>query len=168
MLVMMQYNILKIKFFMLLYAFLLSNPLIAQKYIFEGDPQLIFEDGSFKQNYNTGLFFYNTNQWELAIKLLKRCDELTRRKTIHYKPLAWSHIYIGDYAEASKFLKKIKNKKHADLVRLVLKDLKKLPKRKKIEKELIDKLYREKRDLVKEAKRKTLAFAKIEVSNYGP
>ena len=136
MLGMMQYNYLKIKFFILVYAFLLSNLLIAQKYIFEGDPQLIFEEGSFKQNYNTGLFFYNTNQWELAIKLLKRCDELTRRKTIHYKPLAWSHIYIGDYAEAAKFLKKIKNKKHADLVRIVLKDLKKLPKGKKIEKSI--------------------------------
>ena len=110
MLGMMHYNYLKIKFFILVHAFLLSNLLIAQKYIFEGDPQLIFEEGSFKQNYNTGLFFYNTNQWELAIKLLKRCDELTRRKTIHYKPLAWSHIYIGDYAEAEKFLKKIKNK----------------------------------------------------------
>ena len=168
MLGMMHYNYLKIKFFILVYAFLLSNLLIAQKYIFEGNPQLIFEEGSFKQNYNTGLFFYNTNQWELAIKLLKRCDELTRRKTIHYKPLAWSHIYIGDYAEAAEFLKKIKNKKHADLVRLVLKDLKNLPKRKKIEKKLIDKLYREKRDLVKEAKRNTTAFAKIEVSNYGP
>ena len=165
---MMQYNYLKIKFFILLHAFLLSNLLIAQKYIFKGDPQLIFEEGSFKQNYNTGLFFYNTNQWELAIKLLKRCDELTKRKTVHYKPLAWSHIYIGDYAEATKFVKKIKNRKHADLVKLVLKDLKKLPKRKKIGKKLIDKLYREKRDLVKEAKRKTIAFAKIEVSNYGP
>ena len=165
---MMQYNYLKIKFFILNYVFLLSNLLIAQKYLFEGDPQLIFEKGNFKQNYNTGLFFYNTKQWELAIKLLKRCDELTRKKTIHYKPLAWSHIYIGDYVEAAKYLKKIKNKKHADLVRLVLKDLKKLPIRKKIAKELIDKLYREKRDLVKEAKRKTIAFAKIEVSNYGP
>ena len=82
--------------------------------------------------------------------------------------MAWSHIYIGDYAEAAKFLKKIKNKKHADLVRLMLKDLKKLPKRKKIEKELIDKLYREKRNLFNEAKRKTIAYAKIEVSNYGP
>ena len=168
MLGMMQYNYLKIKFFILLHAFLLSNLLIAQKYIFKGDPQLIFEEGSFKQNYNTGLFFYNTNQWDLAIKLLKRCDDLTRRKTIHYKPLAWSHIYIGDYAEAAKFVKKIKNRKHADLVKLVLKDLKKLPKRKKIGKKLIDKLYREKRDLVKKAKRKTIAFAKIEVSNYGP
>lgn len=147
---------------------MLSNLLIAQKYLFEGDPQLIFEKGNFKQNYNTGLFFYNTNQWELAIKLLKRCDELTRKKTIHYKPLVWSHIYIGDYVEAAKYLKKIKNKKHADLVRLVLKDLKKLPIRKKIAKELIDKLYREKRDLVKKAKRKTIALAKIEVSNYGP
>ena len=165
---MMQYNYLKIKFFILLHAFLLSNLLIAQKYIFEGDPQLIFEEGSFKQNYNTGLFFYKTNQWELAIKLLKRCDELTRRKTIHYKPLTWSHIYIGDYVEAAKFVNKIKNKKHADLVRLVLRDLKKLPKRKKIGKELIDKLYREKKDLVKEAKRKTITFAKIEVINYGP
>ena len=168
MLDMMRYNYLMIKFFILVHAFLLSNLLIAQKYVFEGDPQLIFEEGSFKQNYNTGLFFYNTNQWELAIKLLKRCDDLTRRKTIHYKPLAWSHIYIGDYAEAAKFVKKIKNRKHADLVKLVLKDLKKLPKRKKIGKKLIDKLYREKRDLVKEAKRKTIAFAKIEVSNYGP
>ena len=165
---MMQYNYLNIKFFMLVYVFFLSNLLIAQKYVFEGNPQLIFEEGSFKQNYNTGLFFYKTNQWELAIKLLKRCDELTRRKTIHYKPLAWSHIYIGDYAEAAKILKKIKNKKHAYLVRLVLKDLKKLPKRKKIGKDLIDKLYRQKRDLVKEAKRKTIALAKIEVSNYGP
>ena len=168
MLDMMQYKYLKVKFFILVCAFLLSNLSIAQKYVFEGDPQLIFEEGSFKQNYNTGLFFYNTNQWELAIKLLKRCDELTRRKTIHYKPLAWSHIYLGDYAEAAKFLKKIKNKKHADLVRLMLKDLKKLPKRKKIGKKLIDKLYREKKDLVKEAKRKTIALAKIEVSNYGP
>ena len=168
MLDMMQYKYLKVKFFILVCIFLLSNLLIAQKYVFEGDPQLIFEEGSFKQNYNTGLFFYNTNQWELAIKLLKRCDELTRRKTIHYKPLAWSHIYIGDYDEAAKFLKKIKNKKHADLIRLVLKDLKKLPKRKKIGKDLIDKLYREKKDLVKEAKRKTIALAKIEVSNYGP
>ena len=168
MLDMMQYKYLKVKFFILVCIFLLSNLLIAQKYVFEGDPQLIFEEGSFKQNYNTGLFFYNTNQWELAIKLLKRCDELTRRKTIHYKPLAWSHIYIGDYTEAAKFLKKIKNKKHVDLVRLVLKDLKKLPKRKKIKKELIDRLYREKRDLVKEGKRKIIALAKIEVSNYGP
>ena len=80
MLDMMQYNYLKIKFFILNYVFLLSNLLIAQKYLFEGDPQLIFEKGNFKQNYNTGLFFYNTNQWELAIKLLKRCDELTRKK----------------------------------------------------------------------------------------
>ena len=165
---MMQYNYLNIKFFMLVYVFFLSNLLIAQKYVFEGNPQLIFEEGSFKQNYNTGLFFYKTNQWELAIKLLKRCDELTRRKTIHYKPLAWSHIYIGDYYEAAKILKKIKNKKHAYLVRLVLKDLKKFPKRKKIGKDLIDKLYRQKRDLVKIAKTKTIALAKIEVSNYGP
>ena len=168
MLDMMHYNYLKIKFFMLVYVFFLSNLSMAQKYVFEGDPQLIFEEGSFKQNYNTGLFFYNTNQWELAIKLLTRCDELTRRKTIHYKPLAWSYIYIGDYGKAAKFLKKIKNKKHAELVRLVLKDLKKLPKRKNIGKDLIDKLYREKKNLVKEAKRKTIALAKIEVSNYGP
>ena len=131
MLDMMQYKYLKVKFFILVCAFLLSNLLIAQKYVFEGNPQLIFEEGSFKQNYNTGLFFYNTNQWELAIKLLKRCDELTRRKTIHYKPLAWSHIYLGEYDEAVKYLNKIKNKKDADLVRLMLRDLKKFQKEKK-------------------------------------
>lgn len=165
---MMRCNNLRIKLFILFYILLQSNLLLAQKYMFEGDPQLIFEKGNFKQNYNTGLFFYKTNQWELAIKLLKRCNELTRRKTIHYKPLAWSYIYLGEYDKAVKFLNEIKNKKHVDLVKLVLKDLKRLPKRKKIGKELIDKLYRKKKDLVKEAKRKTIALAKIEVSNYGP
>ena len=165
---MMRCNNLRIKLFILFYILLQSNLLLAQKYMFEGDPQLIFEKGNFKQNYNTGLFFYKTNQWELAIKLLKRCNELTRRKTIHYKPLAWSYIYLGEYDKAVKFLNEIKNKKHVDLVKLVLKDLKRLPKRKKIGKELIDKLYRKKKDLVKKAKRKTIALAKIEVSNYGP
>ena len=168
MLGMMHCNNLKIKLFILFYIFLQPNLLVAQKYMFEGDPQLIFEKGNFKQNYNTGLFFYKTNQWELAIKLLERCDELTRRKTIHYKPLAWSYIYLGKYDEAVKFLNKIKIKKHVDLVKLVLKDLKRLPKRKKIGKQLIDELYREKKDLVEEAKRKSIALAKIEVINFGP
>ena len=47
-----------------LYAIILlfSNPIFGQKYFFEGDPQLVFEEGNFKQNYNTGLFFFNTNQ----------------------------------------------------------------------------------------------------------
>ena len=68
MLGMMQYNYLKIKFFILVYAFLLSNLLIAQKYIFEGDPQLIFEEGVL--NRITILAYFFTTQtngsWQLS------------------------------------------------------------------------------------------------------
>ena len=44
----------KLVFYFFLIVF--STPLLGQKYIFEGDPQLIYEIGNFKQNYNTGLF----------------------------------------------------------------------------------------------------------------
>ena len=49
-----------------IYFFLIVFPgqLYGQKYIFEGDPELIYEKGNFKQNYNTVLFFYQTNQWD--------------------------------------------------------------------------------------------------------
>ena len=30
---------------------------MAQVYIFDGDPDLILEQGTYKQNYNTGMYF---------------------------------------------------------------------------------------------------------------
>jgi len=54
--------------FISLFLIVFSDQSYGQKYIFEGDPRLIYEKGNFKQNYNTGLFFYKTNQWDLAIE----------------------------------------------------------------------------------------------------
>ncbi len=42
--------------FIYLFLIVFSGQLYGQKYIFEGDPELIYEKGNFKQNYNTGLF----------------------------------------------------------------------------------------------------------------
>ena len=68
MLGMMHYNYLKIKFFILVYAFLLSNLLIAQKYIFEGDPQLIFEEGILNRITILACFFttQTNGSWQLS------------------------------------------------------------------------------------------------------
>lgn len=152
-----------------LYAIILlfSNPISGQKYFFEGDPQLVFEEGNFKQNYNTGLFFFNTNQWKIAIKFFNRCSELTRKKTVHYKPLVWSYIYTGKYNLAKKLIPKIKNKKHNQIVRLLIKDLQKLPKRKKVSKDEIDRNYKSKKDLIKKTRENIIAFAKRKVIDFG-
>ena len=152
-----------------LYAIILLflNPIFGQKYFFEGDPQLVFEEGNFKQNYNTGLFFFNTNQWKIAIKFFNRCSELTRKKTVHYKPLVWSYIYTGKYNLAKKLIPKIKNKKHNQIVRLLIKDLQKLPKRKKVSKDEIDRNYKSKKDLIKKTRENIIALAKLKVIDFG-
>ena len=146
---------------------LLLCPIFSQEYIFEGDPQLVFEEGNFKQNYNTGLFFFHTRQWDIAIKFFKRCKELTRKKTVHYEPLTWSYIYSSEYKLAKESLTKIKNKKHKQIVRLVIKDLQKFPKRKKVSKKYVDRVYNNKIDLIKKTKRNIIAFAKLKVIDYG-
>ena len=61
-----------------------------------------------------------------------------------------------------------KNRKHKKLVQLLIKDLKRLPKRKKIGKKQIDQMFREKQDLVLRAKQKNIELGKLLVNNYGP
>jgi hypothetical protein len=142
-------------------------PTFGQEYIFEGDPQLVYEKGNYKQNYNTGLFFFHTDQWKIAIKFFKRCNELTRKKTNQYEPLAWSYIYSGKYNLAKESLARIKNKKHKQVVRLLIKDLKRLPKRKKVSKKDIDVIYKNKIDLIKKTRDNIIAIAKLKVMDYG-
>lgn len=152
-----------------LYALILFflNPIFGQKYFFEGDPELVYEKGTFKQNYNTGLFFFNTNQWKTAIKFFNRCSKLTRKKTVHYKPLVWSYIYTGKYNLAKEIIPKIKNKKYKQIVRLLIKDLQKLPKRKKVSKNEIDRIYKSKKDLIKNTRENIIAIAKLKVIDFG-
>ena len=151
-----------------LFLVVFLNQLHGQKYIFEGDPQLIYEKGNFRQNYNTGLFFYNTNQWDLAIDFFLKCNDLTRKNTIHFKKLAWCFIYTKKFDQALKNINKIKNKRHKKLVQLIIKDLKKLPKRKKIRKKQIDQIFREKKDIVLRTKQNNINLGKLFVNNYGP
>lgn len=156
----------KLVFYLFLIVF--STPLLGQKYIFEGDPQLIYEKGNFKQNYNTGLFFYNTNQWDLAIDFFLKCNDLTRKNTIHFKKLAWCFIYTKEFDQALENINKIKNKKHKKLVKLLIKDLENLPKRKNIGKKQIDQIFREKKDIVLRAQQNNIELGKLLVNNYGP
>jgi len=51
---------------------------------------------------------------------------------------------------------------------LLIKDLKRLPKRKKIGKKQIDQMFKEKQDLVLRAKQKNIELGKLLVNNYGP
>ena len=163
----MHYKIIKKSPVVLAVSLLMLCPIFSQEYIFEGDPQLVYEEGNFKQNYNTGLFFFNTRQWDIAIKFFKRCNELTRKKTIHYRPLTWSYIYTGQYKLARESYTSIKSKKHKQIVRLVIKELQKFPKRKKVSKKYVDRVYNNKIELIKKTKRNIIAFAKLRVIDYG-
>jgi hypothetical protein len=86
---------------------------------------------------------------------------------VHYKPLVWSFIYTGKYNLAKKLIPKIKNKKHNQIVRLLIKDLQKLPKRKKVSKDEIDRNYKSKKDLIKKTRENIIALAKLKVIDFG-
>ena len=98
-----------------------QNLIFPQVYRFTGDPQIVIEEGNYKQVYNTGMYFYYDRDWELAIKFFSRCSDLTRKKTKHYSPLTWSYIYSGDYTSAIPFISKLTNRKEKQLIRLILK-----------------------------------------------
>lgn len=157
-------NKLIIGFFLVVFL----NQLRGQKYIFEGDPQLIYEKGNYRQNYNTGLFFYNTNQWDLAIEFFLKCNDLTKKNTIHFKKLAWCFIYTKEFDQALENINKIKNKKHKKLVQLLIKDLENLPSRKKIRKKQIDQFFSEKKEIILRTKKNNIELGKLLVNNYGP
>ena len=97
-----------------------QNLIFPQVYRFTGDPQIVIEEGNYKQVYNTGMYFYYDRDWELAIKFFSRCSDLTRKKTKHYSPLTWSYIYSGDYTSAIPIISKLTNRKEKQLIRLIL------------------------------------------------
>ena len=77
-------------------------------------------------------------------------------------------LYTREFDQALENINKIKNRKHKKLVQLLINDLKRLPKRKKIDKKQIDQMFREKQDLVLRAKKKNIELGKLLVNNYGP
>ena len=48
-------------FIFTLFIILLSSiksPVYSQEYIFVGDPKIFLEEGNYKENYNTGMYFF--------------------------------------------------------------------------------------------------------------
>ena len=139
---------------------------LAQVYIFEGDPDLIFEQGTYKQNYNTGMYFYHMRKWEDAIIMLDRCFALTRKKTKHIFPLMWSYIYNGDYENALKILEDVKDNKKKRLIRLVIRHLNSVNENDKFIKEDIDKILLDKKRLISRMKEEIAHLSKQSIINY--
>ena len=139
---------------------------LAQVYIFEGDPDLIFEQGTYKQNYNTGMYFYHMRKWEDAIIMLDRCFALTRKKTKHIFPLMWSYIYNGDYENAIKILEDVKDNKKKRLIRLVIRHLNSVNENDILIKEDIDKILLDKKRLISRMKEEIAYLSKQSIINY--
>ena len=139
---------------------------LAQVYIFEGDPDLILEQGTYKQNYNTGMYFYHMRHWEDAIIMLDRCFALTRKKTKHIFPLMWSYIYNGDYENAIKILEDVKDNKKKGLIRLVIRHLNSISENDKLIKEDIDKILLDKKRLISRMKEEIAYLSKQSIINY--
>ena len=140
----------------------------AQEYIFVGDPAIVIEEGTYKQNFNAGMYFYHKHQWTFAIEFFARCSELTRKRVKHHSPLTWSYIYAGEYSQAIRSLSNLKNRKEKQLVRLVLKEATSRGMKNKLSKNVIDRIVADKRDIIKRTRANLIAISKHEIIDYGP
>ena len=152
----------------IIFIFIASRPVYSQEYIFVGDPQIVLEKGSYKQNYNTGMYFFYKREWPLAIEFFSRCDELTRKRVKHFSPLTWSHIYMNEYILAIRSISSLPNRKEKQLVRLVLKEITSLGNKHRLSKKEIDRVVQDKKNLIKKTRVNLMAMSKHEIINYGP
>ena len=144
------------------------EPSYAQEYIFVGDPAIVIEEGTYKQNFNTGMYFYHKHQWTLAIEFFNRCSELTRKRVKHLTPLIWSYIYEGEYSKAISSLSNLKDRKEKQLIRLVLKQVTSKGKKNKLNKNAVDRIIADKKDIIERTRDNLIAMSKHEIIDYGP
>ena len=152
----------------IIFILIASRPVYSQEYIFVGDPKIVLEKGSYKQNYNTGMYFFYKREWPLAIEFFSRCDELTRKRVKHFSPLTWSHIYMNEYILAIRSISSLPNRKEKQLVRLVLKEITSLGTKHRLSKKEIDRVVQDKKNLIKKTRANLMAMSKHEIINYGP
>ena len=152
----------------IIFILIASRPVYSQEYIFVGDPQIVLEKGSYKQNYNTGMYFFYKREWPLAIEFFSRCDKLTRKRVKHFSPLTWSHIYMNEYILAIRSISSLPNRKEKQLVRLVLKEITSLGNKHRLSKKEIDRVVQDKKNLIKKTRVNLMAMSKHEIINYGP
>ena len=152
----------------IIFILIASRPVYSQEYIFVGDPKIVLEKGSYKQNYNTGMYFFYKREWPLAIEFFSRCDKLTRKRVKHFSPLTWSHIYMNEYILAIRSISSLPNRKEKQLVRLVLKEITSLGTKHRLSKKEIDRVVQDKKNLIKKTRVNLMAMSKHEIINYGP
>ena len=152
----------------IIFILIASRPVYSQEYIFVGDPKIVLEKGSYKQNYNTGMYFFYKREWPLAIEFFSRCDKLTRKRVKHFSPLTWSHIYMNEYILAIRSISSLPNRKEKQLVRLVLKEIISLGTKHRLSKKEIDRVVQDKKNLIKKTRANLMAMSKHEIINYGP
>ena len=163
----MNYKNYFITFFVLIHT-ALFYPVYAQEYIFVGDPAIVIEEGTYKQNFNTGMYFYHKHQWTFAIEFFNRCSELTRKRVKHVSPLIWSYIYEGEYSKAISSLSNLKDRKEKQLIRLVLKQVTSKGKKNKLNKNAVDRIIADKKDIIKRTRDNLITMSKHEIIDYGP
>ena len=152
----------------IIFILIASRPVYSQEYIFVGDPKIVLEKGSYKQNYNTGMYFFYKREWPLAIEFFSRCDKLTRKRVKHFSPITWSHIYMNEYILAIRSISSLPNRKEKQLVRLVLKEITSLGTKHRLSKKEIDRVVQDKKNLIKKTRANLMAMSKHEIINYGP
>ena len=152
----------------IIFILIASRPVYSQEYIFVGDPKIVLEKGSYKQNYNTGMYFFYKREWPSAIEFFSRCDKLTRKRVKHFSPLTWSHIYMNEYILAIRSISSLPNRKEKQLVRLVLKEITSLGTKHRLSKKEIDRVVQDKKNLIKKTRANLMAMSKHEIINYGP
>ena len=152
----------------IIFILIASRPVYSQEYIFVGDPKIVLEKGSYKQNYNTGMYFFYKREWPLAIEFFSRCDKLTRKRVKHFSPITWSHIYMNEYILAIRSISSLPNRKEKQLVRLVLKEITSLGTKHRLSKKEIDRVVQDKKNLIKKTRVNLMAMSKHEIINYGP
>jgi len=82
--------------------------------------------------------------------------------------LIWSYIYEGEYSKAIGSLSNLKDRKEKQLIRLVLKQVTSKGKKNKLNKNAVDRIIADKKDIIERTRDNLIAMSKHEIIDYGP
>ena len=154
------------KILFLLFFFILSKGLSGQRLYFVGLPQKILKHGDYRQNIEIGKYYYSRHNWEKAVEHFIQCSALSRR-TKHYSYLTRSYLYLNDFPNAKKTLKRIRSRKEKQLLRLSIIEISSYGKDPKFNKNNIDRIIMDRQYVIDKTKSNIIAMAKNHIPNFG-
>ena len=154
------------KILFLLFFFILSKGLSAQRLYFVGLPQKILKHGDYRQNIEIGKYYYSRHNWEKAVEHFNQCSVLSRR-TKHYSYLTRSYLYLNDLPNAKQTLKRIRSRKEKQLLRLSIIKISSYGKDPKFNKNNIDRIIMDRQYVIDKTKSNIIAMAKNHIPNFG-